>query len=64
MPSALLPVFPQHFHRPAALLHLRCHCLLLLQATCLQTMYDYLLKASQYVQEMKAAFGGVKEEHE
>lgn len=37
---------------------------LLPQATCLQTMYDYLVKASGYVEEMKEAFKGIKEEHE
>lgn len=40
-----------------------CACSLL-QATCLQTMYDYLIKASQYVDEMQAAFKGVREAHE
>lgn len=34
------------------------------QATCLQTMYDYLIKASGYVEEMKVAFKGVRDEHE
>jgi len=27
-------------------------------------MYDYLIKASQYVDEMQAAFKGVREAHE
>lgn len=34
------------------------------QATCLQTMYDHLVTASSYVEEMKIAFKDVKEEHE
>ena len=33
------------------------------QATCLQTMYDHLVRASQYVNEMKAAFKGIQDEH-
>lgn len=34
------------------------------QATCLQTMYDYLIKASGYVEEMKDAFKDIRTEHE
>lgn len=41
-----------------------CCTVLCGQATCLQTMHDHLLKASQYVAEMKCAFSSIKEEHE
>lgn len=33
------------------------------QATCLQTMYDYLMKASGYVDQMKDAIKAINEEH-
>jgi hypothetical protein len=35
-----------------------------LQATCLQTMYDNLTKASGLIDEMKVGFKAVKDEHE
>lgn len=37
---------------------------LLLQATCLQTMYDNLTKASGLIEEMRVGFKAVKDEHE
>lgn len=41
-----------------------CTSVALLQATCLQTMYDNLMKASGLIDEMKVGFKAVKEEHE
>ena len=44
-----------------ACVHVCCPCP---QATCLQTMYDNLMKASGLIDEMKVGFKAVKEEHE